>query len=119
MTARKSRIADTPGRRFFDEQIAFLQQGKTDELIDRHYHDNAVLISTSEVVSGRDALKRHFGAYVAMLGKVEIIRLNGFIEARDSVLIEAVIRTTLGESTVYDAFMLSDGKVTHHFTGTV
>lgn len=108
---------DTPGRRFFDEQLSLLQQGKTDELIDRHYHQDAVLISTTHTVRGQDALKSHFRGYVTMLARIELLSLDALAETRDSILLEATIRTALGEARVYDAFVLSDGKVTHHFTG--
>jgi hypothetical protein len=58
---RKVKFMDTPGRRFFEEQLSLLQQGKTDELIDRHYHADAVLISTTRTVRGQDALKANHG----------------------------------------------------------
>lgn len=56
---------------------------------------------------------------MAILGKVEIIRPNGFIEIDDNILYEATSRTTLGESKTFDAFVLNNGIATHHFTGTV
>jgi hypothetical protein len=114
---KQVKSVDTPGRRFFDEQLSLLQQGKTDELIDRHYDPNAVLISTANVVRGQDALKVHFRAYVAMLAKVEVLSLDAFFETDEGILLEATMQTALGEAKVYDAFVLKNGKVTHHFTG--
>lgn len=116
---RKGKFVDTPGRRFLNEQIVLLQRAKTNELIEKHYHDDAVLISTSGAVRGQAALKKHFRAYVTMLVKIEVLSLDSFIETHDSILLEATIRTALGETKVYDAFVLRNGKVTHHFTGVL
>ncbi|MBV8730965.1 MAG: hypothetical protein JO336_14255 [Acidobacteriia bacterium] len=107
----------TPGRRFYNEQIALLQQGRTDDLIDRHYHQNASLVSFANVVRGHVGLKEYFRAYMTKLGKLEILSLDQFMETDDSIFFEATVRTAIGESKVYDAFVLRDGKATHHFTG--
>lgn len=107
--------ANTPGRRLFADQIALIQQGQTDELIERHYHPDAVLISTTNAVRGHAALKIHFGAYAKMLARIEVLSLDAFAETDDSILLEATMHTAVGESRVYDAFVLRDGKITHHF----
>jgi ketosteroid isomerase-like protein len=114
---RKFKPVVSPGRRFFDEQLALLQQAKADELIDKHYHNDAVLISTTQVVKGQAALKKHFHAYMTVLAKIEMVSLEALIEADDVILVEATMRTALGEAKTYDAFVLKDGKITHHFTG--
>jgi hypothetical protein len=113
----KRSLVDSIGRRFLSEQIALLQQAKTDELIERHYHGDAVLISTTNAVRGHQALKEHFRAYVKVLVRIEVISLDGFHETDDSILLEATMRTALGQTKVYDAFVLRDGRATHHFTG--
>ena|SRR5438045_9697630 len=112
-----TKSAGTSGRRFYDDQIALLIQANSDELIDRHYHEDAVLVSTGKAVRGRDALKQHFRGYLQMLGKLEILSLDAFIETEDTILFEATVRTALGVAKVYDAFVMRDGKATHHFTG--
>ncbi len=114
---RRGKSVETAGRRFFDDQTALIQQGKTDELIDMHYHADAVLISTTTAVRGHDALKLHFQAYAKMLTTIEVLSIDAFAETDDSILLESTIRTALGESRVYDAFVLRDHKITHHFTG--
>jgi hypothetical protein len=114
---RKFKPVVSPGRRFCDEQLALLQQAKTDELIDKHYHNDAVLISATLVVRGQAALKKHFHAYITALTKIEMLSLEALIETDDGILVEATMRSALGEARTYDAFVLKDGKVTHHFTG--
>jgi hypothetical protein len=132
---KKDKRVRTPGRQFFDEQITLLQQARTDELIEKHYHEDAVLISTANIVRGCEDLKVHFRAYVNVLTKIDLssgrpqffpiqakpavfnFSLDAFIETDNSILLEATMRSALGETKVYDAFVLRDGKVTHHFTG--
>jgi hypothetical protein len=117
MTTAKGNTVDTPGRKFYDEQIALLRQDSTDELIDQHYLPDAVLIGFAKVVRGHAALKEHFRAYLKMLGTVEVLSLDQFVETDDSIFFEATVRTAMGQVKVYDAFVLSGGKATHHFTG--
>jgi hypothetical protein len=117
MTIEERRIVETPGRRFYKDQIALLRPDTTDELIDRHYQQDAVLISFEKVVQGHAALKEHFHAYLKMLGTVEVLSLDQFIETEDTIFVEATVRTAMGQAKVYDAFVLSGGKATHHFTG--
>lgn len=117
MTTAERKTVATPGRRFYDEQIAFLRQDSTDELIDQHYQPDAVLIAFAKVVQGQAALKEHFRAYLKMLGTVEVLSLDQFVETEDTIFFEATVRTAIGQVKVYDAFVLRDGKATHHFTG--
>lgn len=117
MTTAKLQTAETPGRSFYDEQIALLRLDSTDELIDKHYQQDAVLISFPKVVQGHAALKEHFRAYLKMLGTVEVLSLDQFVETEDTIFFEATVRTAMGQVKVYDAFVLSDGKATRHFTG--
>ena len=105
------------GHRCFDEQIALIEQDRTDELIERHYQPDAVLVSFQGIVRGHEALRRHFRSYMQKLGKLTMPSLDQFAETQDTLFFEASVSTSLGEARVYDAFVLRDGKVTHHFTG--
>ena len=109
--------ASTPGRKFYEEQIALLQPGRTDELIDRHYHEHAVLVTLGKVVRGRNDLKQYFRGYAAKLGHIQMVSLDAFVETDDAVLFEATVRTATGEARVYDAFVLLEGKAAYHFAG--
>jgi hypothetical protein len=107
----------TWGRRFYDEQIALLQENKTDELIERHYHSDAVLVTFQGVVRGQEALKQHFRKYMNKLGRIAVLSLDQFVETEDSMFFEATVMSALGKAQVYDAFVVRDGKASHHFTG--
>jgi hypothetical protein len=117
MTTNDSGTSETQQRRFYDEQISLLKQGRVSELIESHYHEDAVLVSATKVVSGTEALKEHFHAYMKMLGNLEVLSVDAFAEANDSLLFEATVRSALGEAKVYDAFVFRDGVASHHFTG--
>jgi hypothetical protein len=98
MTTAERKTVETPGRRFYDEQIALLRQDSTDELVDRHYRHDAVLIAFAKVVQGHAALKEHFRAYLKMLGTVEVLSLDQFVETDDTIFFEATVRTAMGKS---------------------
>jgi SnoaL-like protein len=117
MDSSKAASETTWGRRFFDEQIALLQEMKTDELIERHYHSDAVLVSFQGVVRGQEALKHHFRKYMKKLGQLSVLSLDQFVETEDGIFLEASVVTALGKAQVYDAFVVRDGRISHHFTG--
>jgi hypothetical protein len=108
-----------PGRHFYEEQIDLFQAAKTDELIDRHYYEDAVLVTFEKVVRGRTALKDYFRGYRAGLGDIAVLSLDQFVETGDTVFFEATVRTKWGDARVYDAFVLREGKATHHFAGKI
>ena len=108
----------TSGRRFYQEQISLLQAGKSDQVIDAHYWPDAALIGFDGIVRGTNELKQHFRQYLKILGAFEVQSTDKFIESADSIFLEATVHTGKGETRVYDAFVLRDGKISHHFTGT-
>lgn len=110
-------MAATPGRRFYDEQLAYLAAKDVDGLVDNHYSEDGSIISFDFVVCGRDALKQHFHNYLKTLGYIKVLSTDKFKETEDSVFFEATVETQLGVVRVYDAFVLQDGKATHHFSG--
>jgi hypothetical protein len=53
-----------------------------------------------------------------MLGGIELKSTDKYTETDDTIFFEATVVTgAFGEAKVYDAFVLRDGKATHHFTG--
>jgi hypothetical protein len=52
-----------------------------------------------------------------MLAKIELLSVEALAETGDKVLLEATIRSALGQARVYNAVVIRNGKVTHHFTG--
>lgn len=110
-------MATTRGRKFYDEQLAYLAANDTDALVDNHYAPDGTLIAFDYIVKGTAALKKHFRNYMAMLGYIKLISTDKFTETDDSIYFEATVETKLGVVRVYDVMILEDGKATHHFTG--
>ena len=109
----------TPGRALYERQIQFLVDKDIDGLIDTNYTSDAELISFQTVVKGRDALKTYFHGYIEMLGDIVVESTDKFAETEDAILFEATVRSRLGLARVYDAWVLRDGQITHHFAGVM
>lgn len=107
------------GWQFYERQLAYLQAGDVDELIDQHYHDDALLVSFEVTVRGRDALREYFRRYLQQLGQLEVLSTDKFTETGDAIFLEATMRTALGVARVYDAFVLREGKIAYHFAGVI
>ncbi|MEP7105930.1 MAG: nuclear transport factor 2 family protein [Chloroflexota bacterium] len=69
------------------------------------------------MVRGRDALKAHFGPYLERLPGLQLVSTDKFRETEDTIFFEATVNIDPGTVRVCDAFVLRDGKATHHFTG--
>jgi hypothetical protein len=117
MQTSTTMILDTPSKRLYQLQAECLISKDVDQLVDKNYQDDAVLISADSTVRGKPALKEHFHNY---LNRVTIKKLKStdlFVETDGAVLFEATVETNFGTSKVYDAFVLRDGKVDYQFTG--
>ena len=107
----------TPGKEFYDRQIAYLAQKDVDGLIENQYHPDGVLVSFDTTVHGHAALKQHFTNYLGHLGKIKLISTDHFAEIDDAIFFEATVETEIGIAVVYDVFTFKDGKAIRHFTG--
>ena len=109
----------TRGRELYDRQIKFLVDKDVDGLIDTNYAPDAELVSFQAVVKGREALRTYFRGYLEMLGDIVVESTDKFTESDDAVFFEATVSSALGRARVYDAWVLRDGQITHHFTGVM
>lgn len=108
-----------PGRQLYDRQVRFLLDKDVDGLVETNYTEDAELVSFQTVVKGREALREYFKGYVEMLGNLVVESTDKFTEAPDAVFFEATVSSALGRVRVYDAFVLRDGQISHHFTGVM
>jgi len=106
----------TPGRAWYDRQIAMLTAMDLDGIMSQ-YTDDAVMLRFEGPIIGKAALRKHFEGYLAFLGTFELISTDKYVEAEDSLFFEATVHTATLEARVYDAFMLRDGQAYRHFTG--
>ena len=107
----------TAGKTFYNRQVAFLEAHDISGLIATQYASDAELVSFDTHVTGAPALTKHFTNYLANLGSLKLLTTDKFTETADTIFFEATIQVTAGIARVYDAFVLKDGKATHHFTG--
>ncbi len=108
----------TPGQAFYQRQIAALEAGDMNALLDQ-YHPDATMVGYDFVAKGQAAIKKHFERYLERLGTLKLKSTDKFTETQDAILFEATIISDLGEAQVYDVFILRDGKATHHFSGVI
>jgi hypothetical protein len=113
-------MGNTNGRQFYEEQISLLGAGRLDELVQRHYTPDAQLIRLDGATTGHAALTETLRDHAAALGAFRVISTDKFIETEDTVFFEATMESAgFGRVRVYDAFVLVNGKASHHFTGVI
>jgi hypothetical protein len=105
---------------FYDNHLVLLDKNDVNELVDHDYHDDAemILLVAEEpiYVKGKEALKVQLGDYLNNI-------YRGFVSTQklaitdDSIHLEATIMTAWGESKVYDALYMKDGKIFRHYSG--
>ncbi len=108
----------TPGRKFYDDQVRFLEAHDIDGIMS-HYTEDAEIVSFDFVRKGHAEIRPHFEGYLKMLGNITLLSTDKFAETDDSIYFEATIRADIGIARVYDVFILESGRATHHFTGVI
>jgi hypothetical protein len=110
-------MSETGKRQLYEAQLRYLQAGDVDGLIDNQYTDDALLVSFDNQIRGNAALKDYFRGYLQVLGTIEVLSTDRFVETDDTVFFEATMKTNLGQARVFVAWVLRDGKISYHFTG--
>ncbi len=111
-------IVDTPYKRIYEKQVQYLIAADAENLVEDHYHPDAVVASFDFTVKGKENLKAHFANYMKWVDIQEVISTDKFTETEDGFSFEATVKTNYGTARVYDVFVLDDdGLVTYHFTG--
>ncbi|TME11424.1 MAG: nuclear transport factor 2 family protein [Chloroflexi bacterium] len=108
----------TPGKTFYQRQIAALEAHDMDALL-AQYHPDATMIGFDFTVKGHAAIRKHFEGYLERLGTLKLQSTDKFTETEDAIFFEATITSRLGEARVYDVLLLQNGKTTHHFSGVI
>jgi hypothetical protein len=112
-------VIDTPLKRFYEEHVAYLDAHDHVGLVENHYREDAMVMSTEYIVIGREALYRHFAKYAGLMAHLEVVTTDKWIESENTFAFEATARTQWGLTRVHDAFVLRDGKIYRHFTGSI
>jgi hypothetical protein len=111
-------MAKTPGKTFYDRQVAYLEARDLDRLMTQ-YHEDAEIIGFDFAVKGHEAIHKHFGNYLKRIGFLTHKSTDKFTETEDAIFFEATVLTALGEARVLNNFVLKDGKASHHFTAVI
>ncbi len=110
---------DTPKKAFYEEHVRYLDARDFHQLVETHYAEDAIVMSTEYVVVGREALLRHFAKYTGLMAHLSVVTTDKWIESENTFAFEATSRTQWGLSRVHDAFALRDGLIFRHFTGSI
>jgi hypothetical protein len=108
----------TPGRKFYEEHLAYINAKDFDGLIDNHYNDDPTFTSFFGSLKGREALRAHFRNYLGSLGNLQV-RLDKLTETENTLLLETTVTTDAGTIRTYDAFVLRNGKIDYQFYGVI
>jgi hypothetical protein len=105
---------------FVDNHLKLLEAGSAEKLVENDYHDDAVMMlmvgPEPQIVSGKDALKVLLGMYMKDIYR-GFVSFQTLTFSDDSVCLEATIKTVWGESKVWDALYMKDGKIFRHYSG--
>jgi hypothetical protein len=109
--------ADTPGKRFYEEQVKYLLDKDVENLVEKHYHDNAVMVSFDRIVRGKDELKAHFNQFLNSVTIERVVSTDNFVETEDTVMFQATVESNQGVIKTFDALVLESGRIRLQFTG--
>jgi hypothetical protein len=112
-------VIDTPMKRFYAEHVAYLDARDHEGLVWSHYCEDAMVLSTEYIVIGHKELLKHFAKYAGLMAHLNVVTTDKWIESENTFAFEATARTQWGLSRVHDAFVLRDGKIYRHFTGSI
>lgn len=110
-------VADTPGKLFYEEQVKFLLDKDVESLVEKHYHDNAVIVSFDHIVRGKDEIKTYFNQFLNSVTIERVISIDNFTEIEDTVMFEATVDSNHGLIKTFDALVLESGRIRLQFTG--
>lgn len=108
------------GKDFYKEQLAMMASGRIDELVEKHYHEDAVMVTFDGIRSGREELKKYYVDTLKLMGNITYLATEYFAETEDVVIFKSVI-TSDGRGTVNadNALYMKDGKIWRHIALTL
>lgn len=112
-------VVDTPKKRFYEEHVSYLDARDFESLVTTHYNEDAMVMSNEYIVIGHEALLRHFAKYSGLMAYLTVLSTDKWIESENTFAFEATARTQWGLTRVHDAFVLRDGRIYRHFTGSI
>lgn len=104
----------TTPRELFDRHVRLTEVGDLEGLLGQ-YHEDAVLLRFDRVVRGKDALREHYGAYLAARPRFK--ELLQVADTEDLVSYQAVIEQGEEEHRAYGAIWTRGERIARHVSG--
>ena len=110
-------VVDTPGKLFYEEQVKYLLDKDVESLVEKHYQDNAVIVSFDHIVRGKEQIKAYFKQFFNSVTIERVMSTDNFTETEDTVMFEATVESNHGVIKTFDALVLESGRIRLQFTG--
>jgi hypothetical protein len=101
-------------RELFDRHVRLTEAGDLEGLLGQ-YHEDAVLLRFDRVVRGKDALREHYGAYLATHPRFK--ELLQVVDTEDLVSYQAVIEQGEEEHRAYGTILTRGERIVRHVSG--
>jgi hypothetical protein len=101
-------------RELFDRHVRLTEAGDLEGLLGQ-YHEDAVLLRFDRAVRGKDALREHYGAYLAARPRFK--ELLQVADTEDLVSYQAVIEQGEEEHRVYGTILTRGERILRHVSG--
>ena len=101
-------------RELFDRHVRLTEAGDLEGVLGQ-YHEDAVLLRFDRVVRGKDALREHYGAYLATRPRFK--ELLQVADTEDLVSYQAVIEQGDEEHRAYGTILTRGERILRHVTG--
>ena len=98
---------------FYNEQLAYVNSGDIDGLMDEHFHDEAELVTFEFIATGKQAIRKYLTVdSPAQMGRVLGVRTVNFMSTDDVIIFVTEVNSEkMGYFQARDAFYLKDGKI--------
>jgi hypothetical protein len=104
----------TTPRELFDRHVRLIEANDLEAVLGQ-YHEDAVLLRFDRVVRGKDALREHYGAYLATRPRFK--ELLQVADTEDLVSYQAVIEQGDEEHRAYGAIHTRGERILRHVSG--
>lgn len=117
---KSERFISGRGKDFYMEQLGLMAQGKIDELVERHYHENAVMVTFDGMRRGRGELKKYYVDTLKIMGNITNLSTEYFAEIEDVIIFRATITSDgRGKVQALNGLYMKDGKIFRHIALTL
>lgn len=108
------------GKDFYKEQLMLMSTGKIDELVEKHYHKDAVMVTFDGMRRGHEELKKYYVDTLKIMGNIKSLSTEYFAEIEDMIIFRATI-TSEGRGTVQalNGLYMKDGTIFRHIALTL